>query len=183
MSDYYSSLKSMSVFKTKKESASEAFEQASDEYRLSKALAAKFRAISAEKVPKVIPHLLEDDRIACEYMASEKDGVKLLVGGYFRYYDPEDDMIYFSRYKKPAQVGLLAALGSKRVFYNTWRVSAIRMFYIKISTENRIKAAVLEAKSTVRHSTSAGNLTALASPRVLQRHNATVHLSMSASKK
>jgi hypothetical protein len=131
------------------------FEKAASDHRFLQELAAKFQ--STTKVAKLIPLLLEDDRIACEYADTDKktgltNGLKLLAGGYFRFYNPEEGMLYLSPFKKSVQLGLLHAFG-KKFSYLEWRVTKINAIYIKNSAFDRVRA-VLSSESKRPASTS-----------------------------
>lgn len=134
--------------KAKKASGVELFEKAACEHRLSQSLASKFRAVV--KVAKLLPLLLEDDRIACEYMETDHssglpNGYKLLTGGYFRFYNPEEGMIYLSPFKRSMQLGLATVFRKSKFQYLKWRVESISKLYIKNSAEERI-SAILQAE-------------------------------------
>jgi len=117
------------------------FEREACDLRLRQVLAAKFCAVT--KVSGLVTLLLEDDRIACEYACVDKSGnpmgYKLLTGGYFRFYNPTEDMIYLSPFTRPIQFGLSDFASEKKLDYLKWHVPRINHLYIKKSTEMRIQ--------------------------------------------
>jgi len=139
----------MSLFRSKPDNR-DLFDRAASEQRLSRRLAATCSGVS--HVRAILPYLLEDDRISGEYIDSAaataesgSEGVcRLLTGGYFRFYDPSEDMIYLSPFKRAEQQGLAAMLGKhKQVKYLSWRVGAIVKLYIKHKVEERIRRTCL----------------------------------------
>lgn len=121
---------------------------------LAASLEAKYRCIT--KVSGIIPYLLEDDRVACEYVTgalqtrsagsnavSHIGCFRLLTGGYFRYYSQSDDTIHLSSFKRPAEIGLRSIVGSKKIEDLVWKVTSINRMFIKTSVEDRIKRQLL----------------------------------------
>lgn len=138
----------------------EFFEKVACDRRVYKAFTAKFKSIT--KVRGLMPYLLEDDRIGCEYLVMDPQDdtkvidIKVLTGGYFRFYNPDEDMIYLSPFKRSMQLGLIPYAGERNLKYLKWKVSSIGKLYIKPATEERIKNEL--SKPVSRRSESMGNI-------------------------
>ena len=141
------------MFKNK-DSASGLFEKAACDLRLTKMVAAKFKPVT--KVRALLTHLVEDDRLACEYRVTDTEE-KLLVGGYFRFYDPGDDMIYVSPFKRSIQFGLASITSGRKLRYLKWGISSIVKLYVKNSVEERIQSALKHPQ--LRRADSSGSMT------------------------
>lgn len=87
----------------------------------------------------LIPYLLQEDRIACEY-ESKKGGFKVQVGGYYRFYDPDKDMIFVSSFDLPAQYALSSIL-KKKLVYVQWFVTKINRLYLTHEVAKRVGEA------------------------------------------
>jgi hypothetical protein len=119
----------------------ELFEKLACDERLMRCLAAKF--VGVTNVAKLLPYLLEDDRIGCEFNEVDKStgkiiGYKPLVGGYFRFYNPGNNTIYLSPFERSAQLELGKYIKHK-LMYHMWELPSIRRLYITPMTEERIR--------------------------------------------
>ena len=128
------------------------FERDACDERLAQTLSGKFKGVS--KVASLIPYLLEDDRIACQYADPESPtGFKFLTGGYFRFYKADEGMIYLSAFKRPMQLALLTTF-NKPMAYHKWAVGLINFLYIRESTEKRV-ASLKSAVTALRPGSTA----------------------------
>ncbi len=89
------------------------------------------------KAPRsVIQYLVLDDRICCQYLS--KTGLVMKAGGYFRWYDPLNDIVFISSFKYPAETQLTNKVD---VDYICWNVKKINLLYIKQRTAVRIETS------------------------------------------
>ncbi|MFA5091211.1 MAG: hypothetical protein WC483_01045 [Candidatus Paceibacterota bacterium] len=151
------------MFKAKKKhsSGAELFESAACEGRLLRRINLTCAGISQAKILGLMPYLIEDDRISCRYMLHEEGKsaqLKLLSGGYFRLFEPSEQVIYLSPFPRTVQLGLASAFGEKKFNYWKWKVSSIETLFIETAIEPRIRTELLSRGGPMRHSASMGAL-------------------------
>lgn len=102
---------------------------------------------SIQKVREIIPHLILDDRVSCQYLHPDRPGILTIQpGGYFRFYDYETEIMYLSSFKYCSEYQLQAQQSIK-LSYITWSTRRINRIYLKKKTIQRITDELIRANA------------------------------------